>query len=81
VEETLKKLSKVTAFDRVYLETDVDPEDESTPGWTAGVRIDESEMEPDGIGFIGFYSENPSNAVEGLVGELLEKEYITNEDL
>ena len=79
MDDKLQSLAKLSQFTRVTLETDVDPEDEETFGWTALVLIDE--FEPDESEFLEHWAMTPENAVDGLIEDLLEKEYVTSEEI
>lgn len=75
MDQILRSLAKNDNFQRVYIETDVDPEDDKTPGWTAGVLFSD-ELEPDGVGtFLGLFAETPVQALSLLVERLVEEEY------
>ena len=59
-------------FERIAVETDVDPEDEVTFGWSALVLL----KDDDGGTFIGRYDTTPLKALEGLIEDLIKQGYL-----
>lgn len=73
----LLKRMPIDRFDRISVETDVDPEDDVTPGWMAVVRF----KDIDGGHFLGCFDTIPSKAMEALIDELIDEGYIEESEI
>lgn len=75
VNALLLKLEKFNnankVFDRIFIETDVDPEDDITPGWCASVLFNVEHGET----YLGSFNKEPLNAVLGLIDMLQQEGY------